>query len=262
MTPYGQYPGQGYGPPPPQKESKAILALVLGIFSLTCFGPLTGLPAIIVGALARRDIDRSHGQLEGAGLAAAGIVTGLFGTGISLVLAAVMVSVALRADDAPEPRTETPMAPVPVTAGTRSYGSLDVIDLDEAQTLRKQLAEIARAASSRGRTVVLQTYVRTSKECAEVSAALPDARMQRALENVTLVRVDVEAFEDDLEAMRIPTNAVPWFYKLDATARPTDAVSADEWEENIAENMAPVLGAFVRGTLRTRRQPPPIGTAL
>jgi hypothetical protein len=77
--------------------------------------------------------------------------------------------------------------------------------------------------------------------------------MQRALADVTLVRVDVDAFEDDLHAMRVETQSVPWFYKLDDSGRPTDAINADEWDENIPENMAPVLAKFVRGTLAARR---------
>ena len=43
-------------------------------------------PAIILGATARRDIDRSNGRLTGRRLAATGIVTGLFGTGIGFVV--------------------------------------------------------------------------------------------------------------------------------------------------------------------------------
>src|SRR5437868_900949 len=66
------YPGS-YGPPlslaPPPRpaamESKAVASLVLGILSLACVGIFTGLPAIILGAIARRDIERSNGNLVG-----------------------------------------------------------------------------------------------------------------------------------------------------------------------------------------------------
>src|SRR4029079_10206756 len=146
---------------------------------------------------------------------------------------------------------------VPVAAGTRSYGSLDVVDLDARTPLKAQLMEVSRSATGKGRTVMLQTYVRSSKECAEVAAALPDTRMQRALTNVTLVRVDIDVFENELSAMRVETESAPWFYKLDANARPTDAISADEWDANIPENMVPVLGDFARGALGSRRSPSP-----
>ena len=55
---------------------------------------------------------------------------------------------------------------------------------------------------------------------------------------------------------------MPYFYRVDASARPTDALSADEWDDNTAQNMAPVLEAFVSGTLRQRKHPSPLGTEL
>ncbi len=53
----------------------ALLSLALGIASLVgvC---LTGIPAVIAGILALRQIARSHGGLSGRHLAVSGIVTG------------------------------------------------------------------------------------------------------------------------------------------------------------------------------------------
>ncbi len=255
-------PFQPYGAPPVQKsDSRAVIALVLGVLSMTCMGVFAGIPAIVLGAMSRKEIDRSQGALTGRGIAAGGIVTGLFGTGLSLVVLVALLGGALEAAHPPEPRTESPLR-VPVAAGTRSYGSLDVVDLETSGVLMTQLATISKTASAKGRTVILQTYVRSSRECAEVAAALPDPKMQRALANVTLVRVDVDSFEAELKAMRVDTESVPWFYKLDASARATDAISADEWDANVPDNMAPVLGKFAHGVLGSRRSPSPIGTAL
>ncbi len=265
LDPYGR-PRPPYAPPA-KSDARAITALLLGVLSMMCLGFLAGIPAIVLGAMSRKEIDRSQGALSGRGIAAGGIVTGLFGTGISLIVLVTLLSGAIEAinprdpGDPTAPRSESPLR-VPVAAGTRSYGSLDVVDLDTKGKLKTQLAEIAKAASDKNRTVMLQTYLRSSKECAEVDAALPDKRMQRALTNVTLIRVDIEAFEDELKSMRVETSSAPWFYKLDGSARPTDAISADEWDANIPENMAPVLGDFARGALGSRRSPSPMGTAL
>jgi hypothetical protein len=268
---YGQQQQQYYARPlppqaPPQQaapvnDTRAVVALVLGVLSMTCMGLFAGIPAIVIGAMSRKEIDRSQGALGGRGMAAGGIVTGLFGTGLSLVILVALLGSALEATHPPEPRTESPLR-VPVAAGTRSYGTLDVVDLESTGVLATQLADITKAASGKGRTVILQTYIRSSRECAEVAAALPDARMQRALANVTLVRVDIDVFENELKAMRVETESVPWFYKLDSAGRATDAISADEWDANVPENMAPVLGNFARGALGGRRSPSPIGTAL
>lgn len=267
--PHARPPPQPYGPtwppalvvPPVRNDSRAITALVLGVMSVTCLGVFAGIPAIVLGAMSRKEIDRSQGALAGRGMAAAGIVTGLFGTGISLIVLVALLGGAIEAVNPPEPRTESPLR-VPVAAGTRSYGTLDVVDLDASGKLSKQLGDIAKTATSKGRIVILQTYVRSSKECAQVAASLPDPRMQRALANVTLVRVDIDAFEDELRDMRVDTESVPWFYKLDANARATDAISADEWDANTAENMAPILTDFARGAPFSRKTPSPVGTAL
>ena len=80
-------------PPPRRNDGKAVASLLLGVASFAfCLGALTGIPAIILGSLARRDIDRSDGTLTGRGLAAAGITSGLLGTGFGLVLAISLLS--------------------------------------------------------------------------------------------------------------------------------------------------------------------------
>ncbi len=269
MGPLHPYFGR---PPAPaaRTESKAVVSLVLGLLSLGCFGPIAGLPAIVLGSIARRDIDRSNGALGGRAIAAGGIVSGLFGTGLGVVIAlwllgsafapgvpdsaaAIVQPTAVPSLSADVGEAEpTIVAPRPVASGTRSYGSLEVIDLDDSHSLRPQLSEITKR--SRGRTVVLQTYLKSSAACAAVAAALPDKRMQRALAEVTLVRVDVEEYESELRRMKVETTTAPWFYKIDAKGNPTDAISADAWEANIPENMAPVLGSFVHRAAPSRRK--------
>jgi len=243
-------------------EGKAIASLVLGVMSLPPWpGAIAGILAIVLGAFARKDIRRSQGTLSGSMLAICGIITGFFGTCISIGL---LAAVAFGALDFGRPIKTAWVASwhESVAKPTRSYGTLEVIDLDDREPLSVALANLSKNAKVRGRIVILQTYVRTSRECADVASALADPRMQKALTNVTLVRVDVDIFEADLNAMRIDTDTVPWFYKLDAAARPADAISADEWDENTATNMAPVLGAFARGVLSDRRSDSPLGTEL
>jgi len=66
-------------------SGKAVASLILGIFSLFC-NVLTGVPALIAGLLALRDINRSRGRVSGQGLAIAGIVSAGVGTLLSCVL--------------------------------------------------------------------------------------------------------------------------------------------------------------------------------
>jgi hypothetical protein len=65
-----------------QTDAKAVLSLFLGLASFV-FGPATGIPAIILGSVARRDIDRTGHN--GAALARGGTLAGLFGMGFFAV---------------------------------------------------------------------------------------------------------------------------------------------------------------------------------
>lgn len=77
----------------PQTSGMAITSLVLGCASFMCW-IFTGLPAVILGIVALRQINRSNGQLKGDGLAIGGIVTG----GVScLLILPVMVALLLPA---------------------------------------------------------------------------------------------------------------------------------------------------------------------
>jgi prepilin-type processing-associated H-X9-DG protein len=58
-------------------SGKAIVSLALGV--LFVFACLTGIPAILFGRAALRDIDQNKGRLRGRWLAIAGIVLGVFG---------------------------------------------------------------------------------------------------------------------------------------------------------------------------------------
>jgi hypothetical protein len=87
--------------------------------------------------------------------------------------------------------------------------------------------------------------------------------MQVALARVVLVRVDVDEFAPELPDFRLEApGGQPWFFRLDTELRAVDAISADEWDDNVAGNIAPVLQAFSSGKYTHRRQAPPIGTAL
>ncbi|MCA9239100.1 MAG: DUF1559 domain-containing protein [Planctomycetales bacterium] len=74
---------------PPRTSGKAVASLVLGICSFF-FSILTGLPAIILGALALGDIKRNP-QVEGKGMAIAGITTGSIGTVMLLGCVALLL---------------------------------------------------------------------------------------------------------------------------------------------------------------------------
>jgi hypothetical protein len=247
---------------------------VLGAFSVVTCG-VTGIPAVVLGMVARRSIRRSSGMVGGAGLAMFVIVTGYVGMAVTLVLlGAALASMTLglhaepgrpifapSAGGATAWTAATPSLPTP---GPTAVGGIRVVDLDpDAQkTFHQQLADEYRRAMGAHGVVVVMTSARRCSVCREIDAALSDARMQGALANVDLVRADVDDFDDELKAAGMLESTLPWFYKLDSTLHPIDAISAGEWDDNVPENMAPVLRSFLAGKLRARRDPSALGTAL
>lgn len=96
MSQYINTPQPPIGTPTPgpaqrgvQRSGMAIAALCLGIGSLVCFGPLLGIPALILGIIALSAIGKSDGQLTGKGFAISGICLGVVGSAI-FILAMVM----------------------------------------------------------------------------------------------------------------------------------------------------------------------------
>ena len=87
-------PGYGYPyQPPPPTPSNANTALILGILSLCGCTFFTGIPAIVIGRNAMREIDASQGRLGGRSTANAGMVTGIIGTVLGVL--GVMLTVAI-----------------------------------------------------------------------------------------------------------------------------------------------------------------------
>jgi len=94
-------PGGGYGAPPPgyggaQPQSNsvmAIISLVTGILGVVCCGSFVfAIAALILGFLARKEINQSGGLKKGSGMATAGIVLGAIGLIISVVWIILVVT--------------------------------------------------------------------------------------------------------------------------------------------------------------------------
>jgi hypothetical protein len=81
---------------PEGTSTKATVSLILGLLSFPCvFNIFTGVPAIIVGALAMGEIGRSRGRLGGKGMALTGIITG--GLGIFIMIPVLLLALLIPA---------------------------------------------------------------------------------------------------------------------------------------------------------------------
>jgi hypothetical protein len=256
--------------PPPQNDGKAVASLVLGILSLVgCFGALAGVPAVILGFMSKRDIARSGGTMGGEGLAIGGIVTGALSTVLSIgvfVFYIVVIGAAVASSPtytptytpaytaytaptvtATTPPTPTGLKPMPYT------GVMKVVDMrSSGGSLRTQLAVELVSAKDDGYKLLVITASRTCKACDEVFTAMTNYTLQRALTNVRVARVDVDAFTSELSALGLDKPVQPWFFRFDDSMKLLDAISADEWDDNDAYSITPVLKAFMAGTYKKR----------
>ncbi len=258
-------------------------ALALGSALSVVFGPVGAVAAVILGWMALRDIEQSQGRQRGAGLARVGLVLGVllacaWGGVIALAVVvrgldagAASVPVPMRPAGTaearvpavlptalPAPRTPARVAPVvvaPKQTRALALGAVTVVDVGVAVTsLGEELAKQRAEATAAGQALVLMTTAAACDPCRGVDASLPDPLLQAALSRVRLVRVDLLAFHEELESLRVPCDRFPGFFLLGPDLGPRDGIDGGEWDDDVARNIAPVLGAFVRGTYATRRE--------
>ena len=264
--------------PSSEVSGLAVTSLVLGILGFACLPGVAGIAAIGFGIAARRDVEQSDGRRSGLGLANAGIAMG--GTSIALAVVALGVVIAMAtrphararhpspgprvATTAATPRTSTRSSPPPLPPASEFYGGVRtarigrivLVDLGpEVPSLGDELNVQRARAEKEGRKLLLWADQRNCQPCNGVAVSLRDPLVQEALGGVRVVRVDLENYHTDLQRRGIPTQFAPGFALLDTDNRPVDYLHGGEWDEDVAGNIAPVLGRFVRGTQIQRRHP-------
>jgi len=80
-------PGYPSGPTATGRQNgMAVASLVLGILAVTGMSCLTGIPGVILGHMALKQIRASRGAEVGEGLAMGGLVCGYIGIGMTLLV--------------------------------------------------------------------------------------------------------------------------------------------------------------------------------
>ncbi|MCU0682132.1 MAG: hypothetical protein MUF34_07745 [Polyangiaceae bacterium] len=271
--------------PPPRSTSLGTVAFALGLMSfLLCLGPLTAIPALILGLSARR-IDRDPGRSTGEGIRGTmGAWLGL--SNLTLATLGVLVLWLGTAEPpsvaaAPGPSSVAPGGPPPELppsspgpspkarpgeeGGQMSTteaifetveGKVTLVDLPPTtRPFEIELREQAQKAKAAGERLVLFVVSDTCRPCMSIAALLPAPAMQQAMGHARLVRVSTFSLRSELEALGVQTQLVPGFYLLGHDLRPTDGISGAEWDDDTVENAAPVIGAFLHGSYARRRHP-------
>lgn len=135
-------------------------------------------------------------------------------------------------------------------------GAITIVDLgvNAKKDLPDELALQRAAAQAEGETMLLMMTQYGNKLFEDFDAAIPHPLMQSALARVRVVRVDGRYFASELEEMGVPTDSFPWFFLLAPDLAPRDGINGGEWDDDVPRNIAPVLGAFLKGTYTARRQ--------
>ncbi|UQA58760.1 DUF4190 domain-containing protein [Polyangium aurulentum] len=291
-VPHGNGEGRGLGPlddpylvpaEVPRRATLSPLALT-SILAPILGGPLGSVAAIVFGWAARREIREAKGPRRGYAMATVGMALGLcltiaWGaaialniwsskyqaehrvtaeTGLSMTASDPRATPAGPVDTTPETDSGTsalPSANVPRETALKHEGLVTVVDVGaQVTSLSQELARQRADASTVGETVLVMTTRDQCQPCQRISDSLRDPLMQTALAKVRLVRVDIDVFKEDLDALKMPYKRYPSFFLLALDLFPRDAIDGGEWDEDVPQNIAPVLGAFVRGKYDSRRE--------
>lgn len=269
-------------PPPSPKPRTELSRLALtSLLAPLLLGPFGAILGIVFGLEARRESDRysarhtSH-TVATLGVALSVVLTMLWGGVLCYVNIASRSRVELaELMGAPPPSPKPaaahsatpapaadpsvavpdPQVSAPKATQVRRTGRISVVDVGAStSSLADELAKQRAEASLARETVLVMTTSANCDPCRGVDRALADPRMQTALAGVRLVRIDLLVFHEDLDALKIPNQRYPGFFLLALDLSPRDGIDGGEWNEDVAGNIAPVLGAFVRGTYTNRRE--------
>jgi hypothetical protein len=87
--------GGAYAPP---NSNLALISLIAGILGLTLFPLIGSIVALIVGYMAKKEIQESMGALGGDGMAKAGLILGWIGIALGVIgfcIAGVIIAIPL-----------------------------------------------------------------------------------------------------------------------------------------------------------------------
>jgi len=140
---------------------------------------------------------------------------------------------------------------------TTRIGSIELVTLGSAAP---ELRGALRDELGRSRTTGLNLLVAVMdgddcEPCLGFLSSLSAPEMQSALRGARLLVLERATFKEELDELGLRTDVQPMFLRFDESLGLLDAIHGGEWADDVAINIAPVLGAFSRGAYRARRYP-------
>lgn len=148
----------------------------------------------------------------------------------------------------PTPETVTEIVPEP----TSSTGFTIVRLRPEDGNLADMLAEEAQKAVALGQIPVVEFDATWCPPCIAIDAAIEaeDALMVDAYAGTYIIKLDVDEWGwNDGQVEFFQFEYIPVYFKLDDTGTPTgEMIDGGAWNEDIPENIAPVMDEFFHGS--------------
>jgi thiol-disulfide isomerase/thioredoxin len=129
----------------------------------------------------------------------------------------------------------------PVAVVTNGELPWKVVDRPDA------LAGFAKAAVAAGLKPYAYLHAEWCGPCKAIEKThAADPQMVDAFKGTAIALIDIDAVDPKvLTANGLESSAIPVFFKLDASGKPTgDRIDGGAWGDNVPENMAPPLKAF------------------
>jgi hypothetical protein len=247
-------------------NSTAVFSLCASLAGFICLFGFGGILGVVLALVARSEIARSEGREHGRGVANVGLALGVLNLAALFIGLAALITLAAggsRTSSLP-PTVPAPIAPPflppapvpPPAAGEPQAVGQATRERDTRTTVIGKITLVDPGAEP-GR---LQNLLRSEIAAAEAEhqkpllfVVTPDCSPCNGVA-VSLVRVDVREFAPELDRLGVPLDRIPGFALLGPDLRVLDHVDGGEWDADIPKNIAPVLGAFIRGTYTERRR--------
>jgi len=128
-----------------------------------------------------------------------------------------------------------------------SYGNIRLIDIgDDVQDLADFLALQASKATAKHELCLIAAISPSCPSCATIGYSLAEGAMGRALGPLTLIRVDVEEFDQDLQRVGLAATELPVFALLSDAGKITQSIDSSNWSSNSPAEFLSVLADFIQ----------------
>jgi thiol-disulfide isomerase/thioredoxin len=127
--------------------------------------------------------------------------------------------------------------------------SFSVIRIESGPAKVKDILKAeAQKAAALGRHPYVEFYADWCPPCNAIQKNLGDPRMVEAFAGTYIIKLNTDDWGDKLSGTGLYVPAIPAFYELDASGRPTGRmITGAAWGEDIPANIAPPMKAFFEG---------------